>query len=339
MDARRMGWVAAGTAILGLATAWGLMVSVVASGPASKQVALPNNGFAQQQGTSETVLRAKYGGGIGEFGITFGGETRGPQSFGVDDRERVYVLDAVNRRVVRFAQGVPDAEFLLPDDRFEDLAVARDVVCALSRVEDRRVVVFDAASGSASTLSIAESVPPIFRLFIVGGDVVVECPGRSGRSYHTVGTTSGKAAPPSLQAQKRNGGTPLPNGDALTLTLQSRNDLALDVTRDDGTSGTRLRAHSERDIAAILDATSDRLGNVFITWALASDDASEAPDPQDRLVVTRHSVTGELTGRVETANGSDPEPFRKTVVSESGALYQLVTDRAGVRVLRWTMAR
>lgn len=324
-------------AVLSLATAWGLMVSVVVSEPAISRTELPNDETARERGRREAVVRANYGTGPGELGISFDGETRGPRSFGIDDRERVYVLDGVNSRIVRFSAGDYDTAFPLPDGEFDDIVVARGLVCALARVEDRRVVVLDTERNEARVLPIADSVPAILRLFVVGTDVAVECPSETGRAYHTVGTLDGITRSAVEQAVPRSGGTPVPGGGTLAASLRSHNDIALDVTGRDGMAKTRLRAHSERDVAAILDATTDRFGNVFITWALVADAASPAAHRQGRLVVTRHDVDGELTGRVETVHGSDPEPFRKTLVSESGHLYQLVTDRTGVRVVRWTM--
>lgn len=325
-------------AILGIATTWGLTVSIVASEPAVSRSELPDDDLGHDRGRQEVIVRGGYGDRRGEFGISSAGEMQGPKSFGVDDRERVYVLDNVNHRVTRFTEGAPDADYPLPEGEFEDIVVARDIVCALSRFEKRLVIVIDTASRTTHALPIAESVPPVLRLFVVGEDVVVECPNEAGRTYHTVGDTSGRLSAAADQAAPRAGDTPVPGGGTLEASMRSQNDLALDVISRDGGLRTRLRAHSRRDVAAILDATTDRFGNVYITWALTRDASSPSEHQDGRLVITRHSAQGELTGRIETSHSSEPEPFRKTIVSESGHVYQLVTDRAGVRVVRWTMA-
>lgn len=326
----------AGVATIGIATAWGLTISVVASEPAVRRVELPDTGFGRDHGLRKTVVSAAYGDGLGQLGISRNGEVRGPQSIGVDDRERVYVLDSVNRRVVRYANGHADWHFPLPDQEFEDLVISRDAVCVLSRHENRRVIVIDTTTGGTTTLPIADTVPPLLRLFVRHGEVLVECPAAAGRTYHLVGRLDGTRASARQQQRATHDKTPLPDGCSLVAAKQSHNDIAVDVTDGAGAARARLRAHSPRDVAAILDATSDRFGNLYVTWALTSDAFESASSPVSQLVVTRHSPAGELSGRIETRRDDYAEPFRKTVVSETGCLYELTTDRTGARILRWT---
>lgn len=338
MDVRRALRIATATALTGtaLGTAWGLSVSVLMSEPAVRRAALPDSDSSVGHGRSERVVTARYGTGDGEVGISFDGETRGPASFGVDDRGRIWVLDAVNRRVLRFEDGSCDRSITLPSDGFEDLVVARDRVCVLERNDERRVLVLDDSEGS-TTVPIDDAVPPVFRLFVVGADIVVECPGVDGREYYTVGRLDGTPVSPDEKNVPRAGGTPIPCGGTLDIKKHSDNDIAVDVVDARGRSSARLRVHSDRDVAAILDATSDRAGNIRIAWAL-TEDRDPAQPATSRIAVTSHSPEGELIGRMEAGRDEYAEPFRRFAFSESGELYQMENTRAGMRILRWTLA-
>ncbi len=336
MNGRKPLAIAAGVVLLGAATTWGLGVSVLASKPDAARSELPMAPPGRQHGSSRTVVRAAWGEGPGEFGLLTDGEAFGPQSLTVDDRERVYVLDSVNSRVVRFTGGAPDAEFALPGDDFEDVAVSRDRLAALRRDGDRAVVIIDTLTGESTTIPLAPGVPDVYRLLIHDGDLIVECPSADGRTYHTIGSVAGEAAPEVEQCPPRaESGLPLPSGDVLEAALVGRNDIAIDVTGADKTSKARIRAHSDRAVNAIVDATSDLKGNLYVTWAVDSTTTGEGRD--GRLVVARYSPNGEPTGRMETGDSYTPEPFRKIAVSEAGEVYQLAPDMDGISVLHWTL--
>lgn len=338
MRSERIALMAAGAVMALGATAWGLMVSVGASEPAIRRATLPDGAFGAPYGRAETVASAGYGTGPGEVGLSTDGEVRGPSSIAVDDRDRVFVLDRVNGRVIRFTEGRPDETLDLPPGDYEDLVVAGETVCAMQRADNRSVTLLG-PSGEVKVIAVSDAVPPVYRLFVIGREVVVECPRADGRDYHAIGTLEGATYGDSQQSKPRRMKTPLMNGGALTLARQSANDIAVDVDDEHGSLRTRLRAHSDRDVAAVLDACADRFGNLYVTWALTGDIGAKDTQPAGRLVVTRHAPEGEIIGRMETPYDEYAEPFRKTVVSESGDLYQLTTDESGARVLRWTLGQ
>lgn len=315
---------------------WGLTVSVGVSGSGVKESELPDIGFDQAHGKRTLVARARFGSGQGQVGVTTDEPARGPASFGVDDRGRVYLLDSVNARVSRYASGAPDADFALPSDGFEDLAVARDTIAVLDREGDRCVVLIDQERGITATLPIAPSVPEILRLTILGSDVLVECPGADTISFHLIGSLDGTSAQPSEQAKPRYDGVPLPTGKRLKAARLGENDVSAEVLGSGGTSALRLRAHSKRKVAALVDATGDRNGNVVIVWGVYRDLPDGTTD-RARLVVARYAPTGELLGTAEADNDSDPEPHRKIALSESGEVYQLAVDPNSCSVYRWTL--
>ncbi|TLM65010.1 MAG: hypothetical protein FDZ70_11310, partial [Actinobacteria bacterium] len=175
MNGRKV-WAAAGIAGAAVAaTVWGLAVSVGAGDGVLERVELPDEARTPK-GRAVPVVEAAWGGGPGQLGRSRPeeGEARGPSSLGVDDRGRVYVLDAVNRRVVRFADGEAEREWALPSEGFEDLAVSRDRFAVLDRWDDRRVLLFDADGGLVASMPVAAQVPPLMHLAIAGGEILVE---------------------------------------------------------------------------------------------------------------------------------------------------------------------
>jgi hypothetical protein len=217
------------------------------------------------------------------------------------------------------------------------MVVSRGRFAVLSRHENRRVLVFDADEGLVATLAIAPDVPAIMRLLAVGNDLLVECPSISGRDYHVIGTLDGRSASARRQVVPRPGGAPVPTGDTLVASITDANNATVDVLKPGGTAKVKIRAHSARDIAGLVDVLGDRSGNVFVVYGLSSEDLGHPAGTKGRLVVAKYSVAGELIARMETGDVYDPEPFRKIALSESGDVYQLAPDRDGVSVLRWTL--
>lgn len=321
---------------LAAATAWGLAVSIGVGTETLERSELPDSA-ALGSGTSETVAAAAWGPAKGQLGVDYDGEARGPASFGVDDRGRVYVLDQIKERVVRFDGGRVDAVFRLPDAGFDDMAVARDRFAVLSRHEDRRVLLFDAEEGLVATLPVAPGVPDIMRVHIADGEVIVECPGPDRIAYHVLGTIAGESASADEQTAESRDGLPVPDGRTLRARKVDPHHAAIDVVGATGSASTRLRPHSTRAIGAVIDVFGDARGNVIVVYGLAPDDPE--PDAEGRLVIARYDRDGELVGTAEAGDRYTPEPHRKVALSESGDVYQLVTDASGARVVRWSLAR
>jgi hypothetical protein len=335
MKKRTIGWIGAAILVAAAATAWGLMVSVGVSGDAIVRSELPDAGFDRDIGRATTVVAAAWGKGLGKVGISAEGEAKGPNALGVDDRGRVYVLDQVNERVVRYADGRPDAAIRLPDRYFDDLVVARDLLVVLRRDGDRLALVLDTHRGAVETLPIDPDVPPIYRLALAGDEVRVECPGADDHPTHAIGTLTGARASKERQLTELPA-FPTPAGLTVKGARSDGNNVKLDLTDARGGQRLKLRIHSERDIGAVTAVMGDPRGNLYVAYTVVSE--SGDPDKtRTRQVVARYSTDGELTGRVETANDAFPIPHRQWCVSESGDLYQLTAGEDGIAVLEWTL--
>jgi hypothetical protein len=90
-------------------------------------VRMPEIQFGQTR-AGETVLSLPWGSGALRAGLELGNEsdTFGPTSFDVDGDGRLYLLDALQRRLAIFAGGVLTREATLPDEMHVDLAAGED---------------------------------------------------------------------------------------------------------------------------------------------------------------------------------------------------------------------
>jgi sugar lactone lactonase YvrE len=335
MKKRTIGWIGAAILVAAVATAWGLMVSVGVSEDAIVRSELPDAGFDRDIGRATTAVAAAWGKGLGKVGISTEGEAKGPNALGVDDRGRVYLLDQVNERVVRYAEGRPDAAVRLPDQYFDDLLVARDQVVVLRRDGDRLALVLDTHRGTVETLPIDADVPPIYRLALAGDEVRVECPEADDHPTHAIGTLTGGRASKERQLTELPA-FPTPAGLTVKGARTDRNNVRLDLADSAGRQRYKLRIHSARDIGAVTMVMGDRTGNIYVAYTVVSGSAD--PDKErTRQVVARYSPDGELTGRVETANDTFPIPHRQWCLSEAGDLYQLTANEDGIAVLEWTL--
>lgn len=336
MKKGRIGWILLAVLILGAATVWGLAVSAGVGSNLVKRAELASGDFATNVGAKTTVLDLAWGSGPGQVGQAYLGELKGPNSLGVDDRGRIYILDEVNKRVVRYSQGKAEAWFPLPDQWFDDLVVSRDRFAVLSRDENRRVLLFDAEQGFVATFPVAPNVGGITRLMLDGPDVCVEC---SSQALFKVGDLRGTATPFDQQLTPRTG-VPTPSGTVIDAALLDRHDIKIDVLGRDGAVRSKLRVHSGREIGAIRDVAADSRGNILVVYGLNWQDPANPDRGKAKLVMARYSSDGTPLGSAEAVRNDMPEPFRLVTLSESGDVYQLSEDYQGsVTVNKWQLDR
>ncbi len=329
--------VAAAVIVL-VATAWGLAVSIGASRMAVRDSELPGEGFAGSCGSTESVVALAWGEARDQAGITYEGETRGPASFGVDDRGRVYLLDQVKQRVVRFANHSVDVEYSLPHTGFDDIAVERDRFAVLHRFDERSVLLFDAEEGLVASCAIDAAVPDVLRMRIAGDTVYVECPGSNTMAYHAICRLDGTPVPAERQIDAAFHGVPLPNGNFVRAKKLDRNNIAYDVIAPGGDRQAKVRVHSSRDLASIVDVFGDGNGNVLLAYALYRESAGQPDQVIGKLVLAKYDSEGRLIASAETVSDDSPEANRRVSVAENGDVYQLAENATGVQVLRWTLA-
>lgn len=335
----RIRWVAAALGVVVAATTWGLAVSIGSGTSRTVESELPDIGFEREHGRRERVVQAEWGSGDGRVGMSTEGEAVGPNSFGVDDRGRVYVLDQVNRRVVRFLDGEAERSYPLPDSGFDDVAVRDGRLAVLSRLDGRRVLLFDAETGEqVASLPIAEAVPPIHRLTLVGDEVCVQCSSADSVSLYAIGTLKGDALAASEQARVRHTDPVGADGTLMRAARLDESNVRIGLLDGRGAERRRIHVRSPRRVASIIEVRGDRLGNTYLIYALYKEDGGEPNSVRARMVCAKYSPEGELLGRAEMPNDGLPtEPQRKVVVTDGGDVYQMDSEKAGITVMRWTL--
>ncbi len=317
------------SAALLAATAWGLSVSILASAPPHKDA----GAVSRLRGADEPVVGATWGSGRGDAGRSAEGEPRGPLSFAVDDRKRVWLLDQENGRLTCYDHGAPSLEVTLPDVACEDLVTDRDRICVLSQGEPRRVHVFDDSGELVCSIAIPPDLPPVLRLSTDRARILVECPDERGRALYDIGSL----ARPEETSQRRPGpifrSAPLPTGRRVRARIEAQSTVVADVEDDLGPA-LRVRTDEEGDIRAILDVSGDRHGSLYLTTVSGEDDHEHSTA---FLTVRRFDERGVLAAWARCAYTPLTDAVRRVVVTASGEVYRMDSDPAGVRVVRWRL--
>lgn len=315
--------------VLLAATAWGLSVSILASAPPHKDVGV----VSSLRGAEQPVVRATWGSERGDAGRSKEGEPRGPLSFAVDDRKRVWLLDQENGRMTCYDHGTPSLEVTLPDTKCQDLTTERDRICVLSQGEPRRVHVFDDSGVLVYSIVVPSGLPPVLRVLTDRARILVECPDERGRALYDIGSLARPEEAPRRGPGPVFWSTPLPAGRRVRAHLEAQGTVVADVEDDLGTA-LRVRADEEGDIRAILDVSGDRHGSLFVT-TVSGDDAHERPTAF--LTVRRFDERGELAAWARCVYTPLTDAARRVVVTASGEVYRMDSDPEGVRVVRWRL--
>lgn len=331
---KRAGLGALGALAALAATAWGLSVSVLASSP---RAASPETGDVTETGRTEVLAFAAWGEGPADAGLTVDGETRGPLSFGADDRDRVWLLDQEHGRLLRFDAGVITARVALPPGAWEDISVDRDRVCVLAREGERCVLVLDGDGTLLTRFPVPPGLPPVLHVVIDGGLVTVECPGEDARTYHVVGSLDPLAPATDPQATAPYRDAPVRGGGRASARLESGGGLAVDVRNSSG-HRTRIRHRGGPAVSALLDVSGDARGGLYVTSVLqppTSDAGGGGGEPV--LRVSHHAPDGELIASARTAYRPFTDALRRVVVTESGRVLRLDSSPAGIAVVAWEL--
>lgn len=275
----------------------------------------------------EVFVTAAWGGGEGNLGRERPSEASpsGPMSFTVDGRGRVWVLDQVNGRVVRFDErGQVDGTIPVERPNAQDIALADDgTMAVLDRHGEKDVAIYGPDGALAGTLPLegegVESAGHVTGVFVDGGDVYVE---HEHGPLVRIGSTSGAVAEPREEVPGR------PSRDGRSWLKAGVTDAAAGrayVVSNERPSGehrfTReLVLHAPIAMLVLLD--SDRQGTIYLGAEV--DEGGE----HAVVLVCLDGSTGAPTGTaILPANTMPEETFRDLVVlDEGGVVYAHRTE-------------
>jgi hypothetical protein len=311
----------------------------VAAAPDLPAVDLPGEALSPSRPSPDQVLlRGSPGTGPGQFGLQ-GNPARededalGPPSFAVGPHGNLYVLDALNGRVQRFD---PQGHFLaaFPVGRpGAELAVESDIAVS----ESGGIYVF--TEGQSPSLSqfdaaghvlVSALLPPSFQ----GVDLLF--PGRTRPLFLM---QNGQAVRAELGWDGVRSEGPFPGLPAGGLYVQAeragRWTAAVRFVNADGRARRTVHLRSQLPVSRVRIVGIHRRGEVVVAVdRIAAGDEAQA---QGEVLLAAVSPQGQLTGALAVPPGDRRWQFREFALAPDGAVLQMQSDAAEVRLVRWTL--
>jgi hypothetical protein len=258
-------------------------------------------------------------------------------SFVVDERGRLWVLDQVNGRLVRYgANG--ELEATIPIDRAnaQDVAIADDgAIAVLDRYGEGDVALYGENGKLAGTLPLVgegiEAPGDVTGVFVDGNDVYAE-------SEHgplvKIGDTSGTPANP----RETIPGRPTRDGKAylkagITDAKAGRTYVIANERPSEAHLFTR-EIRFEGVVWHIVLLDTDREGTIY--FAAEIQPGAEGTDPNVVVLACLDGATGVPKGSAELpANTLPEESFRDLVVLDEGGVVATLRTEKGVSYTRY----
>lgn len=274
------------------------------------------------------LVSASWGGGAGALGRDRPDEASpsGPMSMAVDGRQRMWVLDQVNGRIVRYDRdGSVEATLPIAPETTQDIAVSDDgTVALLDRYGSEQVALHDAYGNIVGSLPLAgegvESAGHVTGIFVDGSDVYAET--EHGPLWR-LGSTGGVPAEPRTELP----GRPSKDGTfyvkaGIIDAGEGRAYVAVNERPSEEHRFTReLTMGSSIRQIVLLD--TDKEGTIYFGAELVVDEPKT-----EVMIVCIDSGAGEVQGTVTVpANDMPEESFKDFVVlADGGVIYALRTE-------------
>lgn len=277
---------------------------------------------------STIVLRAGWGSGAGELGKRDEGARPGPMSLAVADDGSLLVLDQVNRRVVRYANGQPQAALSIAAETTEDIAIEGDHLWTLvyepGESPGYRIERYPLAGAGAPVQHVLDrSFQLVTGLFVDGRDVWVEMEHDVQRRVVRQGVVD-RQGRPELGRPDRAG-----RGFRLSALRDGTHQARVHrVVPGDGVY-PMLVAQTQQPLVGVQALETDAQGRTFLGIVTGA----EGEPLRSLMLVADGSglVVIELSGKRVT------EAFRPLAVGRDGSVYELETGEEGVTVRRWSL--
>lgn len=304
----------------------------------SKTRARASERRADDDGTA--FVTAIWGGGAGALGRDRPQEASpsGPMSFVMDARRRMWVLDQINGRVVRYdSDGSVEDALGIAHETSQDIAVGEDgTVAILDRFRSEEVALHDQSGAFVGSLPLAgegiESAGHVTGIFIDGTDVYAE-------SEHgplvLLGTTGGVAASP----RKEIPGRPSRDGTfyvkaGIVSAADGRAYVAVNDRPSEEHRFTRELAMGSALQSLVLLET-DAAGTIYFGAELVANEPET-----EVLIVCLDPGSGEVEGAVTVPSNDMPEEsFRDFVVEPGGGVVYALRSETGVEYRRVDCAK
>jgi len=294
----------------------------------------PDAGSTAPARSKNTVATFGWGSGEDQLGRDRPqeGNPEAPMSLTVDSKGNTWVLDQVNKRLVRVdRQGRRLSPIAVPVQAAQDVVVAPDGTTAvIDRLVDKSVAIIAPDGTLVGELPLVGKGMPeggaATGVFLDGDSVVVE---RAHGDSVKLGSLRGVKDPERPQLPGR------PTRDAqsyLTASIgKARAGTVLLTAIDSSTRAHRFtREYSlQRPVRALMLLDGDRHGVLYL-GALVTD-------PEVVTVLCLDGRDGHPLGQLQVpANVSADETFRELAISDDGEIYALMRSEEGAELRRFT---
>jgi hypothetical protein len=311
---------------------------VVAVAPDTPSLILPGDRVSSSSPAGEVWVRASPGTGPGQLALQ-GNPSRpdedalGPPSFAVGPTGSLWVLDALNRRVVRFdPRGRALATF--PMTHLGDVpAMEAD----LTVTEEGHVFLFTtgempvlAEYDGAGRLLVAGALPGQFRS-------VSQVSSSRARPWFLM--QNGQAVRVELSWGGLRGEGPLPGmpvGDLYARAERTgRFRAAVKLATADGRVRRSVQLHSRVPVTGVRLVGVDRRGDLVL--AVDRAERGESGAPQAEVLLLSLTPLGHLGAARAVPPGARRFEFREFALAPDGSVVQMQSDAAEVRFVRWAL--
>jgi hypothetical protein len=262
------------------------------------------------------------------------GNPMAPMSLTVDGKGRVFVLDEVNGRIVRYgADGKPEGESRIDLRAAQDLAVGKDgSLAVLDRVGDKAIALYDEGGALRGQLPLEgegiDETGVVSGVFVDGDDVYVE---REHGPLVKVGDVNGNPADPRTEIPGRPTRDGLSYINAGITDAETGRAYVASIERATGEHRFTRELRLKAPIRSIQLLDTDVSGTIYFA---AEVDAENGPG--SILLSCLDPLQGVPVGAaVLPVNTMPEETFRDlTVLDEGGVIYALRSEQ-GVTYQRY----
>jgi hypothetical protein len=258
----------------------------------------------------------------------------GPMSLAHDAQGRIYVLDQVNGRVVRYGKdGKPEATSDVKLTSAQDLAVAGDgSMAVLDRLSNKSIALYDPNGALRTEIPIAgegvEETGLVTGVFVDGKDVYVE---REHGPLVKIGDTDGHLAEPRTEIPGRPSRDGLSFLNAGIIDAPAGRAYVSSIERATGQHRFTRELKLRVAIHSIVLLDTDKKGTIYFATEVGEDQ-----EPPFILLSCLEPLKGMPVGSaVLPANTLPEETFRDlTVLDDGGVILALRSDQ-GVTYSRY----
>lgn len=286
---------------------------------------------------AEVVLQAGWGSGASQLGKRDEAGRPGPMSLTTGPDNSLYLLDQVNRRVLRFDRdGQLLGQVLIQAETTEDIAVEGTDLWALvyepGTAPGLRVERYPASGEGPTQVSLDRRIQLVTGLFVDGTEIWVE---QEHDVQHLVAARGQALAPGEGKVAP---GRPHRGEPGARLGARRAGSHQAQVVRySPERASLLLEVTTPLPLVQITALQTDAAGRVYLGLQLGVEAGPELALTQVRelmVVVDRERATV-----VDLAVGQVTDTFRPVAVSLEGEIYQMQTTEQGVTVRRWTVAQ